>query len=67
MNSINTIEVLKSTGKPMLLNLNNPIVARACLNVENAKIFSTLPDTVTERSKTREKIRRRSERQKNKK
>ena len=52
-----TVRVLNTSGAPVFLNLNNPIVARACLNVENAKLFDTLPNTVTQRSKTREKMR----------
>ena len=54
-----TVRVLNTSGAPIFLNLNNPIVARACLNVENAKLFEALPNTVTQRSKTREKMRTR--------
>lgn len=43
-------------GVPIFLNMNNPIVARACLNVENQKMFG-IPNTITNRSSRRERIR----------
>ena len=58
MSSAQQVKIQHSeNGVPIFLNMNNPIVARACLNVENQKMFG-LSNTITKRSPMRERIRK---------